>query len=166
TAMLLCRRMRMATRGCTSSAASSEAQVLRVPCTVIRGTLAAAMHRSKLRVSVSPPCENFLYGFQGGPPGRSHRRHGAHASAPAAAPATAAPTPVGWRERTRNPRTAIDQKSQGPCGGFDKGTLAMAHIGPMRAGQKPARSPSQLTGHPPLSNPPQACPPSPVLADP
>jgi len=30
--------MRIATRGCTSRAASSEAQVLRVPCTVIRGT--------------------------------------------------------------------------------------------------------------------------------
>jgi hypothetical protein len=38
---------------------------------------------------------------QGGPPGRSHRRHGAHASAPAGAPATAAPTPVGWRENMR-----------------------------------------------------------------
>ena len=35
----------MATRGCTSSAASSEAQVLRVPWTVIRGTLAVMMHR-------------------------------------------------------------------------------------------------------------------------
>ena len=43
----------MATRGCTSSAASSEAQVLRVPCTVIRGTRAAVMHRSKLRLKVA-----------------------------------------------------------------------------------------------------------------
>ena len=52
TAILLCRRMRMATRGCTSSAASSEAQVLRVPWTVIRGTLAVMMHRSKLRLKL------------------------------------------------------------------------------------------------------------------
>jgi len=46
-------------------------------------------------------CENFLYGFQGGPPGRSRRRHGAHAYAPAGAPATAALTPGGWRESIR-----------------------------------------------------------------
>src|ERR1700761_2588972 len=44
--------MRMATRGWTSSAASSEAQVLRVPWTVIRGTLAVMMHRSKLRLKL------------------------------------------------------------------------------------------------------------------
>src|ERR1700755_3004128 len=44
--------MRLGTRGWTSSAASSEAQVLRVPCTVIRGTRAATMHRSKLRLKL------------------------------------------------------------------------------------------------------------------
>jgi 8-hydroxy-5-deazaflavin:NADPH oxidoreductase len=38
-----------ATRGWTSRAARSEAQVLRVPCTVILRTRAALMHRSKLR---------------------------------------------------------------------------------------------------------------------
>jgi hypothetical protein len=38
----------MATRGCTSRAASSEPQVFRVPCTVIRGTPALMMQRSKL----------------------------------------------------------------------------------------------------------------------
>ena len=37
--------------------------------------------------------------------------------------------------------------------GFDKGTLAMAQIGLMRSGQKPARSPGKRTGHRPLSNP-------------
>src|SRR5271166_7016642 len=37
--------------------------------------------------------------FQGGPPDRSRRRLGALACAPAGAPATAAPTPVGWREK-------------------------------------------------------------------
>jgi hypothetical protein len=31
--------------------------------------------------------------------GRSRRRHGAHAYAPAGAPASAAPTPGGWREK-------------------------------------------------------------------
>jgi hypothetical protein len=50
TLILLCRRMRIATRGCTSRAASSVVQVLRVPWTVIRGTRAAMMHRSKLRL--------------------------------------------------------------------------------------------------------------------
>jgi hypothetical protein len=49
--------------------------------------------------------------------------------------------------------------------GCDKGTLAMAHIGLMRAGKKPARSRRQRTGHRPLSNPPlrllRADPPSP-----
>ena len=37
--------------------------------------------------------------------------------------------------------------------GFDKGTLTMAQIGLMRAGQKPARFARQRTGHRPLSNP-------------
>jgi hypothetical protein len=41
--------------------------------------------------------------FQGGPPGRSRRRLGALAFAPAGAPATAAPTPVGWREKHEKP---------------------------------------------------------------
>src|SRR5882672_4567254 len=39
--------------------------------------------------SLASPCENFLYGFKAAPPGRS-RRLSALASAPAAAPATAA----------------------------------------------------------------------------
>ncbi len=40
----------MATRGWTSRAARSEPHVLRVPCTVILGTPALAMQRSKLRL--------------------------------------------------------------------------------------------------------------------
>jgi len=40
---------------------------------------------------------SFLYGFKAAPRGRSRRRLGALACAPAGAPATAAPTPVGWR---------------------------------------------------------------------
>jgi len=66
--------------------------------------------------------------LQGGPPGRPRRRLGAHASAPAGAPATAAPTPVGWRERrsTFGPRPLEKFRARG---GLDKGTLAMAHIG-------------------------------------
>ena len=50
TAILLCRRICIATRGCTSSAARSEPHVFRVPSTVMTGTLAAAMHRAKLRL--------------------------------------------------------------------------------------------------------------------
>jgi hypothetical protein len=45
------------------------------------------------------PCADFLYGFKAAPRGRSRRRRGALAFAPAGAPATAAPTPGGWRER-------------------------------------------------------------------
>ena len=37
--------------------------------------------------------------------------------------------------------------------GFDRGTLAMAHIGLTRAGGKPARFADKRTGHRPLSNP-------------
>ena len=95
-------------------------------------------------------------------------RIGALASAPAGARATAAPTPVGWRESKGSPGPQPARKSRGR-GRFDKGTLVMAQIGPMRAGQKPARSPRQRTGHRPLSNPPlrpvKAHPPSPVPAD-
>src|SRR5437870_5037397 len=45
--------------------------------------------------------------FQGGPPGRTRRRLGALAFAPAAAPATAGPAPVGWRykRKTLGPRS-------------------------------------------------------------
>jgi hypothetical protein len=39
----------------------------------------------------TPACEPLSVRFQGGPPGRSRRRRGAHAYAPADAPAAAAP---------------------------------------------------------------------------
>jgi hypothetical protein len=47
---LLCRRICIATRGCTSRAASRDPHVLRVPWTVILGTGALMMRRSKLRL--------------------------------------------------------------------------------------------------------------------
>jgi hypothetical protein len=40
----------MATRGCTSRAASRDPQVFRVPCAVILSTHALMMQRSKLRL--------------------------------------------------------------------------------------------------------------------
>jgi DDE superfamily endonuclease/Helix-turn-helix of DDE superfamily endonuclease len=46
---LLCRRICIATRGCTSSAASKEPHVFRVLCLLIFGTSAFTMRRSKLR---------------------------------------------------------------------------------------------------------------------
>ena len=50
----------MATRGWTSSAASMALHVFRAPCTVILGTPARVMRRSKLRVklpgSIGVPC--------------------------------------------------------------------------------------------------------------
>ena len=42
----------MATRGWTSRAASSDPQVFRAPCTVILGTFARVMRRSKLRLKL------------------------------------------------------------------------------------------------------------------
>jgi len=50
-------------------------------------------------------CEKFLYGFQGGPPGRTRRRLGVQAYAHAAASAPAGPAPVGWRERQNTGRS-------------------------------------------------------------
>jgi len=52
-------------------------------------------------------CENFLYGFKAALRGRSRRRLGGLASTPAAAPAPAALTPAGWRERRRSLRAGI-----------------------------------------------------------
>src|SRR2546423_690067 len=102
--------------------------------------------------SPTPACENFLYGF------KAARR--------AARPAATARTPplpltLPLRRRQRRSAGAKDRSTFGPPpprgskgrGGFDKGTLAMAQIGLTGAGQKPARSPSQRTGHRPLSNP-------------
>jgi hypothetical protein len=62
--------------------------------------------------------------------------------------------PVGWRETYRSPVGAANSGSHGGRGGSDKGTLAAAHIGQLRAGQKPARSANKRTGRRPLSNPP------------
>ena len=56
----------MATRGCTSRAASSDPQVFRVPCTVILGTWALAMQRSKLRLK-------FRGSIGGAVPGGEHQ---------------------------------------------------------------------------------------------
>jgi hypothetical protein len=49
TAILLYRRICTATRGCTSRAVGGEPQVFRMPCSVILGTRALVMQRSKLR---------------------------------------------------------------------------------------------------------------------
>ena len=68
----------MATRGCTSGAASRDPQVFRVPWTVIVGTLAAAMHRLKLRLtlrgSIGVPCRVVTPDLSRSTPGR--RGHG------------------------------------------------------------------------------------------
>jgi len=53
---------------------------------------------------------------QGGPPGRSRRRHGALAYAPAGALAPAAPTPVVWREKRERGPLNIQQVSSAPTG--------------------------------------------------
>jgi hypothetical protein len=101
-------------------------------------------------------CDKFLYqGFKAAPRGRSRRRHGRHSRAPANAPAR--PRLNAGRLARRLPpfgaAAGTARRSPGR-GGFDKGTLAAALIGHLRAGQKPARSANQRTGRRPLSNPP------------
>jgi len=56
-----------------------------------------------------PDVMSFLYGFKAAPRGRSRRRHAALASVPAGTPATAAPTPVGWRERRNAGRSTYSK---------------------------------------------------------
>ena len=91
---------------------------------------------------VSPSrCEKFLYGFQGGPPGRSRRRHGAHAVAPAGAPTTAAPTPVGWRDIQNIGPLDIQHVSSVRAG------VPAPATGLSGAGQNPSR-PSVTAGQP------------------
>jgi hypothetical protein len=65
----------------------------RTPTLPNRQTRMCAPQRAQFCAAVR--CENFLYGFQGGPSGRMRRRVGALAYALA----TAAPTPGGWREK-------------------------------------------------------------------
>jgi hypothetical protein len=97
-------------------------------------------------------CGNFLYVLQGGTPGRSRRRLGALAFAHAAVPATAGPTQVSWREK-RKTWGRYQPSSSWVASGFDKGTLAMGHIGSTGTGEKPTRFANQRTAHRPLSNP-------------
>jgi hypothetical protein len=67
-------------------------------------------------------CENFLYYFKAAPRGRSRRRLGALAYAPADAPAPAGPAPVGWRGKEELP-----------------GRLWVTRISRVRAGLLPVR---------------------------
>lgn len=60
---------------------------------------------------------------------------------------------VGWREKLSHGAAETRGSRQGR-GRFDKGTLAAALIGLLRAGGKPARSAGERTGRRPLSNPP------------
>ena len=104
-------------------------------------------------VSSLRPCENFLYGFKAAPRGRSRRRHGAQAVALAGAPLRPGQRRSAGATSGRSWSRLQLGKLQGH-GRFDKGTLAAALIGLMRAGQKPARSADKRTGRRPLSNPP------------
>jgi len=83
--------------------------------------------------------------------GRSRRRHGAQAVALARAPlrpgqrrsaGAKGESLWGRYQPAKVPRAAP---------GFDKGTLAMAHIGLTGAGKKPARSADKRTGHRPTA---------------
>jgi hypothetical protein len=93
--------------------------------------------------------------FQAAPRGRSRRRHGRHRRAPAdAQPGWPQRRSAGAKALVRLGRRLEPLGGHRGRGGFDKGTLAAALIGLLRAGQKPARSANQRTGRRPLSNPP------------
>jgi len=87
------------------------------------------------------PCENFLFSFKAGPPG------------PLAPPRRpAGPAPVGWRE-SKTPGAAINQEVFRAASGFDKGSLAMAHIGLTGARSQPD-SPTSVRAIAPCQIPP------------
>ena len=100
----------------------------------------------------SDACENFLYRFQGGPTGAAR----AAASAPLPSLTLSLPLRPGQR-RSAGAKSkmgaALNRESSGAASGFEKGTLAMAHIRLTGAGEKPARFADKRTGHRPLSNP-------------
>jgi hypothetical protein len=73
-------------------------------------------------------CENFLYRFKAAPQGRSRRRLGGLAYAPADAFASAGLTPVGWRETT-NSRPPWVTRSSRCAGGFAPGPALSASPG-------------------------------------
>jgi hypothetical protein len=58
--------------------------------------------------------------------------------------------PVGWREKRECLGAAVNRESPRATSGFDKGTLAMAHIGLTGAGEKLARFANERTCHRPL----------------
>ena len=112
----------------------------------IRGACPAAPARYCPLLPLLPRCENLLYGFKAAPHGAARvADSAARPTLPLTLPLRPGLTPVGWREGATELRAANPDSHQGR-GGFDKGTLAAALIGLMRAGQKPARSPGQRTG--------------------
>jgi hypothetical protein len=84
----------------------------------------------------------------------SRRRHGALAFAALAAPATAGPAPVGWRNKRRMSGPRSTGKVPGAAAGFDKGTLAMTNIGLTGAGKGQPDSPASVRVIAPCTIPP------------
>lgn len=72
-------------------------------------------------------CEKFLYVFKAARPGRSRRRLGGLASAPAGAPAVAGLTPVGWREGAEAGPPKRRRSSPGPQFGWARSWLPLRH---------------------------------------
>jgi hypothetical protein len=100
-------------------------------------------------------CENFLYRFKAAPGAARAADAARTPQLPLTLPLRRRLVPVGWREQQGESGGAPENPgSRQGRGGFDKGTLAAALIGLMRAGQKPARSAGKRTGRRPLSNPP------------
>jgi hypothetical protein len=84
-------------------------------------------------------CENFLYVFKAARRAARAADTARSPQLPLALPQRRRLAPVGWRESEAESGPPKPGKSRGRSG-FDKGTLAAAPIGLMRAGQKSARS--------------------------
>jgi hypothetical protein len=78
--------------------------------------------------------ENFLYYFKAAPWGRSRRRLGGRRRSRWRSRSGRPLAPVGWREDHGAFRWGRKPRKSRSRGGFDKGTLAAALIGLMRAG--------------------------------
>jgi len=102
-------------------------------------TLSRCKFREERAELLHRACENFLYSFKAARKGRSRRRLGGRSRTPADAHARLAQAhpSAGTKASSSGPLT--DRQLNWGRDGFDKGTLAAAHIGLMRAGQKPAQ---------------------------
>src|SRR5262249_3290180 len=110
------------------------------------------MEDNRCRSLSTATCENFLYYFKAAP--RAARAADTAARPPLPLTLPLRPAHAGRLARRAQSFGAAKPGSHQGRGGFDKGTLAAAHIGLIAGRLKPARSAGKRTGRRPLSNPP------------